>query len=242
MDALNNFFLIALPYIALALFLVGSIYRYTYKGFQVSSLSSQFLEGRRLFFGSVPFHWGVFFLFFGHLFAFLFPKSVLAWNSVPLRLMILEITAFIFGISMLIGLINLFIRRYTTPRLRYVTNKMDFVIYILLITQTFFGLWIAYNFRWGSSWFSTLLTPYLYSIFKFEPDIAAVSLLPWAVKIHIIGAFTIIALIPFSRMIHFLVYPLNYLWRPYQQVRWYWRRTAIRAPRTPWSLHRPKNN
>lgn len=242
MDALNNFFLIALPYIALALFLVGSIYRYTYKGFQVSSLSTQFLEGRRLFFGSVPFHWGVFFLFFGHLFAFLFPKSVLAWNSIPLRLMILEITAFIFGISMLIGLINLFVRRYTTPRLRSVTNKMDFVIYIVLITQTFFGLWIAYNFRWGSSWFSTLLTPYLYSIFKFEPDISAVALLPWAVKIHIIGAFTIIALIPFSRMIHFLVYPLNYLWRPYQQVRWNWGKTSVRAPRTPWSLHRPKNN
>ncbi len=242
MDALNNFFLIALPYIALALFLTGSIYRYKYSGFQVSSLSSQFLEGRRLFYGSVPFHWGVFFLFFGHLTAFLFPSTVLAWNSQPIRLMILEITAFIFGISMLIGLINLLIRRYTTPRLKSVTNKMDLVIYLLLIIQTFFGLWIAYNFRWGSSWFSTLLTPYLYSIFKFEPDISAVSLLPWAVKIHIIGAFTIIALLPYSRLIHMLVYPLNYLWRPYQQVRWNWRRTAIRAPRTPWSVQRPKNN
>ncbi len=242
MDALNTFFLIALPYIALALFLAGSIYRYTRMGFQVSSLSSQFLEGRRLFYGSVPFHWGVFFLFFGHLIAFLFPNSVLAWNSQPVRLMILEITAFIFGISMLIGLVNLMIRRYTTPRLKSVTNKMDLVIYLLLITQTVFGLWIAYNFRWGSSWFSTLLTPYLYSIFKFQPDITAVALLPWAVKIHIIGAFTIIALIPFSRLIHFLVYPLNYLWRPYQQVRWNWRKTAVRSPRTPWSLQRPKNN
>lgn len=242
MDTLNNFFLIALPYIALALFLVGSIFRYTRKGFQVSSLSSQFLEGRRLFYGSVPFHWGVFFLFFGHLTAFLFPKGVLAWNSQPVRLMILEITAFIFGISMLIGLVNLMIRRYTTPRLKPVTNKMDLIIYLLLIAQTFFGLWIAYNFRWGSSWFSTLLAPYLYSIFKFQPDTTAVSLLPWAVKIHIIGAFLIIALVPFSRLIHFLVYPLNYLWRPYQQVRWNWGRRRIRAPRTPWSVQRPKNN
>ena len=46
MNALDNFFLIALPYMALAVFLVGSIYRYTYKGLQFSSLSSQFLEGR----------------------------------------------------------------------------------------------------------------------------------------------------------------------------------------------------
>ncbi|MCC6815707.1 MAG: respiratory nitrate reductase subunit gamma [Saprospiraceae bacterium] len=242
MNALNNFFLIALPYIALALFLVGSIYRYTYKGFQLSSLSTQFLEGRRLFYGSLPFHWGVLFLFIGHLIAFLFPSSVLAWNSQPLRLLILEITAFIFGISMLVGLVNLLVRRYTTPRLKYVTNKMDLVVYLLLIFQTVIGLWIAYNFRWGSSWFSTLLSPYLYSIFSFQPDIKAIVLLPVPVKLHIIGAFVIIAIIPFSRLIHFLVPPINYIWRPYQQVYWNWSKRDVRNPEAPWSLQRPKNN
>lgn len=242
MISLDNFFLIGLPYVALAVFFVGSIYRYTYKGFQVSSLSSQFLEGRRLFYGSVPFHWAVLFLFFGHLTAFLFPRAVLAWNSQPVRLIILEITAFMFGISMLVGLINLVFRRYTTPRLRYVTNKMDLVIYILLIVQTIAGLWIAYNFRWGSSWFSSLLAPYLYSIFKFSPDTSAVALLPWTVKLHIITAFVIIALIPFSRLIHFLVPPINYIWRPFQQVRWYWDKSKVRSPKTPWTIHRPKNN
>ena len=158
MTYLDNFLLIALPYIALAVFLIGTIYRYTNRKFQFSSLSSQFLEGRKLFYGSIPFHWGVLFIFLGHLIAFSIPRSVLAWNSQPLRLMILEITAFIFGISMLVGLINLFIRRLTTSRLKPVTNIMDYVIYTLLILQTFAGLWIAYNFRWGSSWFSTLLT------------------------------------------------------------------------------------
>ncbi len=242
MNILDNFLLIGLPYIAISLFLVGSIYRYTYKGFQFSSLSSQFLEGRKLFYGSVPFHWGVMFLFFGHLVAFIFPRSVLAWNSQPVRLMILEITAFVFGISMLIGLVNLIIRRYTTPRLKFVTNKMDFVVYILLIVQTVTGLWIAYNFRWGSSWFSSLLTPYLYSIFTLQPEIAAIVPLPWTVKLHIIGAFAIIGLIPFSRMVHFLVPPINYIWRPFQQVTWYWNKRKIRSPRTPWSVQRPKNN
>ena len=242
MNVLDNFFLIALPYMALAVFLVGSIYRYTYKGFQFSSLSSQFLEGRKLFWGSVPFHWGVIFLFVGHLIAFMFPRGVLAWNSQPIRLMILEITAFIFGISMLIGLVNLLIRRYTQPRLKFVTNKMDLVVYILLIFQTIMGLWVAYNFRWGSSWFSSLLTPYLYSIFTLQPDTEAVSALPWTVKLHIIGAFTIIGIIPFSRLIHFLVPPINYIWRPFQQVIWYWNKRKVRSPRTPWSLQRPKNN
>ena len=241
MTYLDNFLLIALPYIALAVFLIGTIYRYTNRKFQFSSLSSQFLEGRKLFYGSVPFHWGVLFIFLGHLIAFSIPRAVLAWNSQPLRLMILEITAFIFGISMLVGLINLFIWRLTTPRLKPVTNVMDFVIYTLLILQTFAGLWIAYNFRWGSSWFSTLLTPYLYSVFRLDPDISAVSLLPWPVKLHIAGAYIIIGIIPFSRLVHLLVLPLNYLWRPYQQVMWYWNKKKVRSKDTPWSLQRPKN-
>ncbi len=241
MNYFDNFFFIVFPYVAIIVFLIGSIYRYTSTKFKVSSLSSQFLEGRKLFYGSVPFHWGVVFIFFGHLIAFSVPKAVLAWNSQPLRLMILEITAFVFGISMLVGLINLVIRRFTTPRLKPVTNKMDLVIYALLILQTFAGLWIAYNFRWGSSWFSTILTPYLYSIFKLQPDITTVSILPWPVKLHIIGAFTILGILPFSRLIHMLVLPLNYLWRPYQQVIWNWNRKKVRNTETPWSLQRPKN-
>ena len=241
MNYVDNFMLIVLPYVALATFLIGSIYRYRSRKFQVSSLSSQFLEGRKLFYGSVPFHWGILFIFCGHLIAFCIPRGVLAWNSNPVRLIVLEITAFIFGISMLVGLINLAIRRYTTPRLKPVTNYMDAVIYSLLILQTFTGLWIAYNFRWGSSWFSTLLTPYLYSIFKFQPDTTAVALLPWTVKLHIAGAFLIIGVLPFSRLIHMLVLPLNYIWRPYQQVIWNWNKKKVRSAKTPWSLQRPKN-
>lgn len=241
MNYVDNFMLVVLPYVALATFLTGSIYRYRTRKFQVSSLSSQFLEGRKLFYGSVPFHWGVLFIFSGHLIAFSISRAVLAWNSQPVRLMVLEITAFIFGISMLVGLINLMIRRYTTPRLKPVTNIMDLVIYVLLILQTFAGLWIAYNFRWGSSWFSTLLTPYLYSIFKFQPDATAVALLPWTVKLHIAGAFLIIGVLPFSRLIHMLVLPLNYIWRPYQQVIWNWNKKKVRSAKTPWSLQRPKN-
>lgn len=241
MNLFDNFILVVLPYVAIATFLIGSIYRYTSRKFQVSSLSSQFLEGKKLFYGSVPFHWGIVFIFLGHLIAFLFPRGVLAWNSQPVRLMILEISAFMFGISMLVGLINLFIRRYTTPRLRYITNYMDFAVYVLLILQTFAGLWIAYNYRWGSSWFSTLLTPYLYSIFKFNPETSAIVLLPLMVKLHIAGAFIIIGILPFSRLIHLLVLPLNYIWRPYQQVMWYWDKNKVRSHKTPWSLQRPKN-
>ncbi|MBK6930913.1 MAG: respiratory nitrate reductase subunit gamma [Saprospirales bacterium] len=241
-NTLNNFFLIGLPYIALTVFLVGSIWRYRSTKFKVSSLSSQFLEGRQLFWGSVPFHMGVLFLFFGHLIAFVIPRGVLAWNSHPVRLIVLEVTAFIFGIALLIGLANLVYRRVTNPRIAVVTSRMDYFLLTLLLVQVVTGLWVAYNFRWGSSWFSSVLTPYLWSIFALQPDLTAVSALPWVVKLHIVLAYLIVLLIPFTRLMHFLVVPLDYIWRPYQQVIWYWSRKEVRKAWTPWSLQRPKNN
>ncbi len=222
--------------------LVGSIFRYTNFGFKVSSLSSQFLESKELFYGSRPFHWGIMFLFFGHLVAFIFPRSVMAWDSVPLRLVILEVVAFGFGIAALYGVVMLIIRRLKHKRLLMVTTKMDAFVYVILLVQIISGLWVAYFARWGSAWFPTVLTPYLQSLFIFEPDIAAVSALPLSVKIHIISAFTLIGMIPFTRFMHFLVYPFPYFFRPYQYVIWNWDRKKIRSSRKLVNGVRSKNN
>ena len=242
LNSLNNFSLIALPYVALIVCIVGSIWRYRSTKFKVSSLSSQFLEGKSLFWGSVPFHWGLLVLFLGHLIGFLFPRSVLLWNSHPVRLVIIEITAFIFGIAVLVGLINLLYRRLTNARVNAVTSKMDIFLLVLLLVQVLTGLWIAYFFRWGSSWFASVVTPYLWSVFKLQPDIAAVSTFPWIVKLHIIGAYLLILIIPFSRLVHFLVVPIDYIWRPYQQVYWNYNRKNVRNPRHTWTEKQPKNN
>ncbi len=242
MNILNNFFFIALPYAALTVFLAGTIYRYKFTKFKYSSLSSQFLETRQLFWGSIPFHWGIILLFFGHLIAFLFPRSVLVWNQVPVRLLILEISAFVFGILTLLGLANLFYRRITDARVRKVTNFMDIILEVLLLAQIVLGLWVAFEFRWGSSWFAVVLSPYLTSIFELNPQIDAIVMLPVVVQLHIILAFIIIMIIPTTRLVHLLVFPLSYLWRPYQKVIWNWDRKKIRNPETKWTIHQPKNN
>jgi len=242
MDLLNNFLFIALPYIALTVFLIGTVYRYKGTKFKFSSLSSEFLEGKKLFWGSVPFHWGIMVLFFGHLIAFLLPDVILSWNSSSLRLIILEVASFIFGLSALIGLFNLFVRRNTNARIEVVTNRMDLLIELILLVQIVFGLWIAFEFRWGSSWFASVLSPYLTSIFTLNPQIDAVSNVHWVIKIHIALAYVIVLLIPFTRLVHLLVYPLSYLWRPYQKVVWNWNRKKIRDPKTLWNVTRSKNN
>ncbi len=240
---INNLVFVIFPYAALAIFLIGSIYRYKNRGFTVSSISSQFLEGRSLFWGSQPFHWGMMFLFFGHLIAFLFPRGILAWNGEPVRLLVLEISSFAFGLCALIGLVMFIKRRIMNDRIQMVTSKMDIAVFAILLLQIVSGLCVAYFNRWGSSWFATFLTPYLRSIFVFDPEIAAVAgVNSWWLKIHIVSAFAIIAIIPFTRFMHFLVYPIDYLWRRYQQVIWNWDRREIRKSREHNFGEKSKNN
>lgn len=242
MSAFTNFLTIALPYLAIVLCVAGCIYRYRATGFKFSSLSSQFLDSDKLFFGSMLFHWSVLVVFLGHLLAFLFPGWVLSLNSNPVNLVIYEMLGFVFGLGALLGLVWLFFRRIGNERVQMVTNRMDIFIELLIIVQAALGCWIAFAYRWGSSWFASDLSPYLWSILKLNPQIAAVLDMPAAVLIHIVVAFVILALIPFSRLVHFLVAPFTYISRPYQQVMWNWDRKLIRDPNTAWSDARPKNN
>ena len=48
----------------------------------------------------------------------------------------------------------------------------------------------------------------------------------------------ILVMVPFTRLSHVIVAPLNYLVRPYQQVIWNWNRKTIRDPATAWNSAR----
>jgi nitrate reductase gamma subunit len=170
------------------------------------------------------------------------PATILSWNSDPMRLLILEISAFIFGLSALVGMFNLLVRRKTNPRIEIVTTKMDLLIEVILLVQIFFGLWIAYGYRWGSSWFAAVISPYLKSIFTLNPQIDIVANMPWPIQVHIALAYTIVLLIPFTRLVHLLVFPLSYIWRPYQRVIWNWNRKKIQDPKAIWDITQSKNN
>lgn len=242
MTSLDFFFFSAFPYVAIIVFLVGTIYRYRQKGFQVSSLSAQFLEGKQGFWGTVPFHWGILMVFLGHLVAFAFPKMVLAWNSDPVRLIAHEGLGFTFAVALVVGLIALILRRLFNPRLKVVTTRMDLLVEFVLLAQVLLGCWIALGYRWGSSWFAADLSPYLWSILKLNPQPEAVVAMPLVIKAHIVGAFSILLIFPFTRLVHIIVAPFHYLWRPYQVVIWTWDKKRIRKASTAWSRARPRNN
>lgn len=217
-----------LPYISMAVFLVLTIQRYRQQTYTYSSLSSQFLENQQHFWGVVPFHYGIIFVLTGHVVAFLIPRQVLVWNSRPLRLYVLEVTALIFAILTMVGLLNLVGRRLTVPKARRVTTTIDWVLFALLGWQVLSGIYISIFHGWGSSWFAAAATPYLRSLFLLKPDITYIAAMPWMVKLHITNAWLVIGLFPFTRLVHVLVIPNPYLWRKPQLVRWNWDRRTIR--------------
>ena len=220
MHMLNTLLFAVMPYIAIVLFLVISIQRYRNNPFTFSSLSSQFLETRRLFWGSVPFHIGILVLFFGHLVGFLVPRQVTVWNRLPVRLFVLEATALTAALLCLVGLVGLIYRRATSDRLRANFSVADVGVYVLLAFQIGTGLWVALSLRWGSAWYTHTAVPYLWSIVRFSPEIQRVAELPLAARMHIVGAWVLFASFSFTRLVHVLVAPVPYLWRPLQLVIW----------------------
>jgi nitrate reductase gamma subunit len=217
---LDQLLFAALPYAVMVVFLLGTIQRYRAQSFSYSSLSSQFLENRQHFWAMVPFHYGILTVLAGHVVAFLIPRQVLLFNSRPLRLYVLEITALVFGITTLVSLGAIVLRRATVPKVKVVTSTADWFLYLLLFILIASGVYVAIFYPWGSSWFAASAAPYLWSLVKLNPQIGYLVAMPLAVKLHVVTAFVVIGFFPFTRLVHILVVPNMYLWRRPQVVRW----------------------
>ena len=189
MTAASPFFLdqilfVVLPYLAFIIFLLVSIRRYLTQSFTFSSLSSQFLENQQHFWGLVPFHYGIIAVVGGHIIAFIIPGEVLAWNSQPMRLYVLEISGFVFGLLTLVGLVSVITRRVSVPKIKMVTSGADWVLFGIFVVQIVSGLAVAVFHGWGTSWFAAIATPYLWSLLTLSGHLLRDSL-PWLVKTHV---------------------------------------------------------
>ena len=141
--SLDQLLFVVLPYLVFFIFFYATIQRYRQTGFTYSSLSSQFLENKQHFWGLVPFHYGILAVLTGHVIAFLFPRQLLLWNSVPVRLYILEISALVFALLTLVGLISAILRRAEVLKIRRVTTTADWIVFAQLLFQVVSGIFIA---------------------------------------------------------------------------------------------------
>lgn len=208
------------PYVAVAIAIIGSIARYQRDRFSYSSQSSQFLGNRALFWGSVSWHYGVLLILTAHLLAFLFPGWWGTLIASPDRLYVLEVIGLSLAVVTIFGLALLIGRRLFNHRVQSVTTVLDWVLLVALMTQIALGFWVALAYRWGSDWYLHTAVPWLMSLIKLNPQVQYVTVLPWIVKLHMLGGFVLLTLFPFTRLVHIVTFPVTYLWRPYQVVIW----------------------
>ncbi len=209
------------PYVAVALAVAVGSYRYLVDRYSWSSHSSQFLESRVLFWGSVPWHYAILLILLAHLLAVLFPGGWGVLLGRPVRLYFLEVSGLALGLCTVIAIVLLMARRLADARLAAVTTRIDWLVMVLLLLQVATGVYIAFSLRWGGVWYVHTATPWLRSLLSFQPEVQYLAVLPTVVKVHAFNAFLLVALLPFSRLVHALSVPLGYLARPYQVVIWY---------------------
>ena len=212
------------PYIALTIFLLGSLIRFDREQYTWKSDSSQLLKRGQLRLGSNLFHIGVLFLFFGHFFGMLTPHYVYEpFMSSGAKQILAMVSGGIAGVLALIGISILLHRRLTEPRIRATTKPSDILILLLLWLQLLLGMiTLPFSFAHRQDAHAMLiLASYLQGIATLAPDASVLAGIDWPFKLHMLLGMTIFLLFPFSRLVHVWsgFATVAYLFRPRQLVR-----------------------
>jgi nitrate reductase gamma subunit len=205
------------PYLAVAVLVVGAFRRFRVMRYTVTSSSSQMLESRLQYWGSVSWHYAILLVLLAHLLVIFLPGLATAVLSSPGRLVAIEVTGLALGLTALWALVVLGIRRFT---LRGETTWLDWTVMALLLLQVATGVYTGVTARWGYAWFPHVATPWLASLLRLTPRVDLMANLPLAFQIHALNAFVLLALVPYTRLAHAVVAPVEYLWRLPQVVIW----------------------
>jgi nitrate reductase gamma subunit len=233
MNFLDQFLFGYYPYIALSIFLLGSLIRFDREQYTWKSDSSQLLRHGQLRWGSNLFHVGVLFLFFGHTVGMLTPHFVYEpFLAAGAKQVIAMVSGGIAGLLAFIGLSILLHRRLSDPRIRKTSRTSDIVLLMLLWVQLVLGLaTIPLSAQHLDGSMMLKLAEWAQRILTFRTG--AVELLAeagWVFKAHMFLGMTMFLIFPFTRLVHVWsgFATLAYVLRPYQVVR---TRRAIRAQR-----------
>jgi nitrate reductase gamma subunit len=192
------------PYIALALFIAGLAVRYGLtRGVGLP-------KARALFVGA---GWGrlsLLMLFLGHVAALLFPNQIVHWNTMALRLYMLEGLAFAAGVGTLCVWAKLMWRHLGRSGGSVASQLADAVFLSLSFVALLSGLLMAVIYRWGSSWSVATLTPYVWSLLRGNPAAALVAELPFLVRLHVFSSLAALAMTPLTRVAPLLMVPLHH--------------------------------
>ncbi|WP_114196246.1 respiratory nitrate reductase subunit gamma [Edaphovirga cremea] len=222
MHFLNLFFFDIYPYLAGAIFLIGSWLRYDYGQYSWRAGSSQMLDKKGMRLASNLFHVGILGIFFGHFFGMLTPHWVYEpFLSVELKQKMAMFAGGICGVMMLVGGGLLLKRRLMNPRIRATSSVGDILILTLLVVQVCLGLLtIPFSAQHMDGSEMMKLVGWAQAVVTFHAGASAhLDGVAMIFRIHIILGMTLFVLFPFCRLVHIWSAPVEYLTRRYQVVR-----------------------
>lgn len=215
---LEQFLWIVLPYIVLTIFIAGHIYRYQHDQFGWTSKSSELLEKKLLRVGSNLFHWGIIFVFFGHVSGLLVPIEVFeAMGVTEHQYHTIALAGGIpAGLAATIGIIILSYRRLTVRRIFATSTKGDWASLFFLLVVILSGMSATFlNVDSNGFDYRTTIGPWLRGVLIFRPDATLLATVPLWFKIHMLAALGLFAAWPFTRLVHVFSVPIRYLTRSY---------------------------
>ena len=223
-DVINHIVFGWYPYLALTVFLLGSLIRFDREQYTWKTGSSQLLRRRQLMLGSNLFHVGILIIFGGHLVGLLTPIAIFDAIGIShsFKQLMAIVVGGIAGIACLVGIALLTHRRLFDNRVRATSSFGDVFILLLLFAQLLLGLAtipISMGHLDGHemvkfmNWAQGVVT--LQSgAWQFVADVHPIF------KAHLFLGMTMFLVFPFTRLVHVWSAPIWYLGRRgYQVVR-----------------------
>ena len=235
MSRAELFLWITLPYVCLAIFVVGHVWRYRRGQLTWTARSTQLLEQRWLRIGSLLFHFGILAVIGGHVLGILVPAGVTdAIGIDESAYHVISVTAGgLAGAAATIGILILVARRVADGRVRAATPRSDLVMYPLLLVTLLTGMAATFgdNLLFGEYHYRETVSPWFRGVFTFDPDPDLMAGAPFLFQAHAVSAWLLFAAWPFTRLVHAWSIPLTYLGRSWIVFRSRSPHAAVARPR-----------
>ena len=208
----------ALPYVVVVLLVAGTVWRYRYDKFGWTTRSSQLYESTLLRWASPAFHYGILFVLVGHLVGLFIPQT---WSdAVGISEHVYHLFSLyggtLAGVLTVLGIALLVYRRRTNGPVFRATTVNDKLMYLVLLGAIVMGMWAKLAHAGGDGYnYRQTIGPWTRSLFTLQPDTARMEGVPVLYQIHMVVGLVLIALIPYTRLVHMFSAPVQYLFRPY---------------------------
>ena len=211
------------PYVALTIAIIGTWVRFDLSQYSWKTGSTQMLRSKNMRLASNLFHVGIIVVLLGHLFGMLTPHFLYdRFISAGHKQIFAVVVGGIAGVFCWFGLVMLMWRRFTDDRISNTSSFSDKLVLVLLFIQLNLGLLSIFTSVKHLDGYTMMnLAGWAQDITILRPLQAAARIeqTDLIYQLHMALGITLIAIFPFTRLIHIISAPIWYFGRRYQIVR-----------------------